>query len=512
MSDVRAIVVGSGFGGAVAALRLGGAGVDTIVLERGRRWKIKDPSRDVTFSTFKNMDRRAEWLNPISKTPLYEGKPIGRYAGVLEVITGKQLTFLVGAGVGGGSLAYGGILIQPPGKFFREAFPEAIDYDEMDRVYFPRVLSVIKTAPIPDDVLDSAYYAGLRVLCDHARKAGFQERASSTDPRDGLVRFPMAVDWDIVRDEIAGRKVPSVIAAEFWLGNNSGGKQTLDRDYLTRAEETGHVKIRPLHQVTAIAEAPGGGYTVSCDNITEEGEVAKRVTLTCDHLFLAAGTLGTTQLLMRARARGGLPRVNQHLGEGFGNDGDMFLIRGELSETTNPHLGGPGAIAVCNYENPIRPTLMMRAPFPRFATDFPKKDAIGSFVFTHNFNRGTFTYDAASDTLDLDFVPEPADAVQHLVDRLNRAAGGKLVSSGSRITGHQLGGACMGAVCDLEGRVAGHPHLYVVDGALLPGSSTCTNPALTIAAIAERCLERIIATDLRSNLTAPSPVARRAAP
>ena len=510
MSDVPAIVVGSGFGGAVAALRLGEAGVDTIVLERGRRWTIRDPTRDDTFSTFKNMDRRAEWMNPISKTPLYEGKPIGKYAGVLEVVAGKQLTLLAGAGVGGGSLAYGGILIQPPGTLFRQVFPEAIDYDEMDRVYFPRVHSVIQTAPIPDDVLDSEYYAGLRVLCEHARKAGFVERASSTDPRDGLVRFPMAVDWDIVRDEVAGRKVPSVIAAEFWLGNNSGGKQTLDRDYLNRAEDTGNVKIHPLHNVTAIAEVPSGGYSVSCDNITEEGEVAKRVTLTCDHLFLAAGTLGTTELLMRARARGGLPRLNEHLGEGFGNDGDMFLIRGELSETTNPHLGGPGAIAVCNYENPIRPTLMMRAPFPRFATDFPNKDAIGTFVFTHNFNRGRFSYHAASDTLDLDFVPEPADAVLHLVERLNRAAGGKLLSSGSRITGHQLGGACMGKVCDLEGRVAGHPHLYVVDGALLPGSSTCTNPALTIAAIAERCLERIIATDLRINLTAP--LAKRAAP
>jgi cholesterol oxidase len=505
LSDVRAIVIGSGFGAAVAALRLGESGVDTIVLERGRRWTIKDPSRDDTFSTFENIDRRAEWMDPVSKTPLYEGKPIGKYAGVLEVIAGKRVTLLAGAGVGGGSLAYGGILIQPPEKFFRQAFPEGIDYDEMDRVYFPRVRSVIETAPIPDDVLNSEYYAGLRVLCDHARKAGFPERASSTDPRDGLVRFPMAVDWDVVRDEIAGRRVASVIAAQFWFGNNSGGKQTLDRDYLQRAEETRHVEIRPLHHVTAIAEAPAGGYQVSCDNITEEGEVVKPVKLTCDHLFLAAGTVGTTHLLLRARAQGGLPRVNEHLGEGFGDDGDMFVIRGELSEMTNPHLGGPGAIAVCNYENPIRPTLMMRAPFPRFAADYPNKDILATFVFTHNFNRGTFTYDAASDTLDLDFVPGPTDAVDHLVERLNLAAGGKVLSSSSAITGHQLGGACMGKVCDLEGRVAGHRHLYVVDGALLPGSSTCTNPALTIAAIAERCVERIIATDLRSHLTAPSP-------
>jgi cholesterol oxidase len=497
MSDARAIIIGSGFGGAVAALRLGEAGVDTLVLERGRRWIINDPTRNDTFSRFENIDRRAEWMNPVSKTPLYDGKPIGKYAGVLQVIPGKNLTLLVGAGVGGGSLTYGGILIQPPGEFFRQAFPLAIDYDEMDRVYYPRVRSVIKTAPIPDDVINSDYYAGLRVLRDHARKAGFEERESSMDPRDGIVRFPMAVDWNIVRDEMACRKVPSVIAAEFWFGNNSGGKQTLDRDYLKSAEATGNVEIRPLHQVTDIAEVPGGGYCVSCEEITEEGDIVERITLTCDHLFLAAGTVGTTQILFRARARGGLSRVNQHLGEGFGNDGDVFLIRGELSEMTNPHLGGPGAIAVCNYQNPIRPTIMMRAPFPRFATDYPNRDIIGTFVFTHNFNRGKFVYDAATDSMELDFVPESDDAALHLAQRLNKAAGGKLLSSSSRITGHQLGGACMDKVCDLDGRVEGHPYLYVVDGALLPGSSTCTNPALTIAAIAERCLERIIATDLK---------------
>ena len=95
-------------GGAVAALRLGEAVVDTVVLERGRRWAITDPTRNTIFSTFKNMDRRAEWMNAVSKTPLYEGKTIGRYAGVLEVIPGKELTLLVGAGIGGGSLAYGG--------------------------------------------------------------------------------------------------------------------------------------------------------------------------------------------------------------------------------------------------------------------------------------------------------------------------------------------------------------------------------------------------------------------
>jgi cholesterol oxidase len=65
----------------------------------------------------------------------------------------------------------------------------------------------------------------------------------------------------------------------------------------------------------------------------------------------------------------------------------------------------------------------------------------------------------------------------------------------SGITGHPLGGAVIGKACDLYGRVKGYQGLYVVDGALIPSSTGCTNPSLTIAAIAERCVERIIADD-----------------
>jgi cholesterol oxidase len=67
----------------------------------------------------------------------------------------------------------------------------------------------------------------------------------------------------------------------------------------------------------------------------------------------------------------------------------------------------------------------------------------------------------------------------------------------SGITAHPLGGACMGQVCDDRGRVDGYAGLYVVDGALMPGSTTCVNPALTIGAIAERAMDHLLAEDIR---------------
>ena len=500
MADFQAIVVGSGYGGAVAALRLGEAGVETLVLERGRRWTIEDPTSNVTFSTFEQGDGRAEWLNGTgtSRTPAYDGHPIEQYTGSLEVLDVSGSPFLAGAGIGGGSLVYGGIVIQPHRELWHMAFPRSVDYDAMDATYVPRVFSVIDASPIPDDVLDSEYFLGTRVLMEQAKKLGFAELESEhAEYRDGFARFRMAVDWDVVRDEIDGKKVPSFIAAEFWYGNNSGAKPPLEVNYVKRAEATGKVRFQTYHQVTDIAQSPDGGYRLSVDVINPFGTVVDQQTLTCERLFLGAGCFGTAKLLLKAKAKGGLPDLSKGLGQGFGNDGDVFLIRANLKESTNPWLGGPGCVAVLNFENPIRPVCMMRAPLPRFRQDFPDGKSIATFVFSNTDKRGTLGYDASTDQLTLDFTPETADAAVHLANRLNESSGGEVVSVSTNITGHQLGGACMGMVCDEFGRVDGYPGLYVVDGALIPGSTTCVNPVLTIAAIAERCLETIVAEDLK---------------
>src|SRR5262249_7127019 len=93
-----------------------------------------------------------------------------------------------------------------------------------------------------------------------------------------------------------------------------------------------------------------------------------------------------------------------------------------------------------------------------------------------------------------------AEAVTSLVKRLNEANGGELEESlvagvTKDFTYHPLGGCVLGQGCDFFGRVKGYAHLYVVDGSLIPGSSACANPSLTIAAIAERNMERILSED-----------------
>ena len=98
------------------------------------------------------------------------------------------------------------------------------------------------------------------------------------------------MDWDVVREEIAGRAVPSAIAGQSFYGLNSGAKRSLDRSYLARAEATGHVDVLPLHHVTAIGRGDGGRYVVTAMSLRDDGSAdgpPRRIA--CKHLFLAAG-------------------------------------------------------------------------------------------------------------------------------------------------------------------------------------------------------------------------------
>ncbi|MEO1134964.1 MAG: GMC family oxidoreductase, partial [Cyanobacteria bacterium J06639_1] len=134
------------------------------------------------------------------------------------------------------------------------------------------------------------------------------------------------------------------------------------------------------------------------------------------------------------------------IGQELGNDGDTFAIRSELAEKTNPHLGGPGAIAILNYENPVYPCIMMRAPLPRFETDYPDLNALGTFIFSMTPHRGSLTYDADSDAMQLNFETDEKakKAAQTLLERMNEANGGEISPVSSQITGHQLGGTRTG--------------------------------------------------------------------
>ncbi len=485
---VEAVVIGSGFGGSVAALRLGQAGIHTVLLERGRRWSITNAQN--TFTTYQNPDGRAAWLSPTT----WDGVPVDIYTGILERKDENGITVLCGSGVGGGSLVYNATLYQPPRELFYRVFPQAISYHEMDKIYYPLVRSMLKPSPIPKDILATKYYESSRLYLQQATTAGLPNYLAD-----------VAVDWNIIREEIQGTKVPSAIVGQDWYGINSGAKNSLDRNYLAQAEQTGYVEILPLHIVTEITEVPGVGYRISSNQINESGETIASKYITCKYLFLGAGSMGTSALLVKAKATGTLPSLNEYIGQGWATDGDGYGIRSGLPPVSTPR-GGPSSAIVQHFDNPIGPVSVV------YGTPWGDAETVLTCLCIGlPAERGSFNYDAATGLVKLTWpfdapgnrkLVESLKFTFNLIDKKNTTTIYKpttnvVIGNGDGGScAHPLGGAVLGKACDLFGRVKGYQGLYVVDGALIPGSTGCTNPALTIAAMSERCIERIIAEDI----------------
>ena len=485
--DVDSLVIGSGFGGAVAALRLTQAGVRTLLLERGRRWPIQADGN--TFSKFEDPDERCAWLTQNTNFP---GAPYKRfprqYVGVLDRIFGNGTSVVVGAGYGGGSLVYGATLAEPPKELFQKVFPAGIDWDEMHGKYFPRARQTIGASPIPDDVLAAPTYASARRFFDDCAKAGVDVRKND-----------VGVDWDRVRAEIAGQAAPSASVGSIVYGTNSGAKNSVDKSYLAQAEKTGLLEVRTQHVVRELGR-DSIGFVVVSDRIDEEGNVVETVTLRAKRVFLAAGSMGTSKLLVRAKAKGTLPNLNEHVGKYWGNNGDYILARNIGIDTLGIQ-GGPPCGMVFDHQNPAGPITLDHGSAstglecqcqPILVMGIA--EPTGSFAWDEALSDVKLTWDPKS----LGTLPDVAKASLGVIT----AAGGGTVMDVVQLLGtytyHPLGGAVLGKACDLAGRVQGYPGLYVVDGALCPGAVGCVNPALTITALAERCMDRIITEDLPS--------------
>jgi cholesterol oxidase len=479
--DVEAVVIGSGFGGAVAALRLGEAGIETVVLERGRRWPITATGN--TFCTIDKPDGRAAWLSntTILPDPLPRS-PIDTYTGVLDRKIGDGVTAYRAAGVGGGSLVYGGITYQPTRELFDQVFRRTLNYDVLDRIYFPRVRSMLQVSSIPDDIFLSEAYLSSRIFEQQATNAGFT-----------TFKPDIAIDWNVVRREIRGKATASIIAGQVYYGTNSGAKNSLDRNYLKKAEATRCVEIQPLHVVTSIESTKRGRYRVFSNQIDERGTIVARKSFACRYLFLAAGSLGTPELLLRAQARGALPNLSRAVGKYWGTNCESTTVLATGSQT-NIHLGSPGVIAVQDLNNPIAPLILetfQAQPLPQGLIS-----VLGQGI---SKPEGYLTYNRTTDSTDL-FWPRNSEdsqrnlqALEHAFGLLNDVNGTFLAAPIDQVnTGHALGGSVIGAVCSKFGEVLGHRNLFVVDGSLIPGSTACANPSLTIAALAEQSMDRFL--------------------
>jgi cholesterol oxidase len=518
-----AVIVGSGFGGGIAACRLAEAGRSVCVLERGRRWAGSD---------FVDRPERAGEL-------LWH--PAANPGGMFDVRLMRDIVVITAAGVGGGSLVYANVQLKAPARVFQsDRWPDAITAETLEPWYRRT-----------EDALDPQLTPAKPAL----RKVQAFAAAGALAGRE-VLPLPIAVHFGEPRTHpfsgVPQQGCDNLARCD--IGCPINARNTVDITYVARAESHG-AEVFPLHEAMRLEppEHPGGSWRVGFRRLDGGGSG----TVEAPIVVLAAGTLGSPRLLLRNRKR--LPGLSPALGTCFSGNGDAlgvaFDARAEgvreahhdvgpvmtsaLDYTEERQLiladgglppGFGGILDVARGVNVIRgwrrALLWVRELLARLGwTDQalrPRELKLREDERQHTPNRDALIFlmfgrDAADGRMRLtpilrrfDIRWSEAGSAQLFAD-LRRTAeelagaadatlfyaleGGPL---GKFMTVHPLGGCPMGddparSVVDDAGAVRGHPGLYVLDGSIVP-TSLGVNPSKTIAALAERGVDRIVSS------------------
>ncbi|MGW8598616.1 GMC oxidoreductase [Streptomyces sp. NPDC055893] len=530
--DYDVLVVGSGFGGSVTALRLTEKGYRVGVLEAGRRFtRATLPKNSWDVKNFL-------WA-----------PALGLY-GIQRIHLLGNVMVLAGAGVGGGSLNYANTLYEPLAPFFDDPqWKDITDWREELSPYYDqakRMLGVrINPTMTPSDVHLKATAQAMGIG-DTFHMAPVGVFFGDGQDGDGTAK---AKPGGEVPDPFFGGAGPSRKACtecgECMTGCRHGAKNTLNENYLHLAEKAG-AAVHPMTSVVAVTEDSRGGYavrTLPSDNRRK----GKGRTFTARKVVIAAGTYGTQTLLHRMKDTGLLPHVSDRLGELTRTNSEGLVgsqttdrryrkkhgkeradftrgvaITSSIHPDENTHIepvrygkgsNSMGALTVLQVPygaNRVRRWLLELVKHPGLAaralsnrrwsertiiglvmqsldnslTTYRKPGGIGKGLLTARQGHG-----APNPTQ----IEAATRAATLLAEEINGFAGsnvGELM--GTPLTAHFLGGCPIGAdaesgVIDPYHRLFGHPGISVVDGAAV-SANLGVNPSLTITAQAERAM------------------------
>ncbi|WP_338790392.1 GMC oxidoreductase [Bernardetia sp. MNP-M8] len=481
----KAIVIGSGYGGAVAALRLTQKNIPTLLIEMGQEWKLT-PKHD-TFCKMITADKRSSWRSSTPHAPITIPFFIKKYAGVLDKEKHPNMDVFLGRGLGGGSLVNGGIAITPDKNYFEKILP-SVNSEEMFDKYFPLANKALRVNTIEADFFEETpYYQFSRIAREDAKKAGYQTKF-----------FPNVYDFEYMKKEAKGEVYKSALNGEVIYGNNAG-KWTLDRTYIAQAQETKNLEIRTLCQVTNIEQLENGHYKILITKLNTKGEPIAQETYTCQYLFLGAGSMGTSKLLMKSKHEGGLSKLNEKVGQEWGSNGNIMTGRNFVNATGRKQSTIP-VLGIDGWNDPENPIFAEIAPLPMNLETWTTL----YLAITQNPERGYFAYNEITKEVQLIWNKNQNDpakqAAKKFIDRMNKANGGirshLLFNNGygDDFCYHPLGGCVLGKATDNYGRIENYKNLYAIDGSLIPGS-VGVNPFVTITALAERNMDYILKED-----------------
>ena len=518
MTDLKnfdVVIIGSGFGGSVAALRLAEKGYSVAVLESGRRFHEKDfPNSSWNLRKFLFFPRLG-------------------CKGIMRVDVFKGLATLSGAGVGGGSLVYANTLIEPNSETFTSGdWPKW--YRELS-TYYPIARQMLGVTPAPQTAPADL------TLRAAAKRLGIEDVKAV----DVAVYFGDETK-DVPDPYFGGEGPPRRGCSQCgrcMIGCATNAKNTLDKNYLYLAEKKG-AKIFPETEAFLIRDEGAGRFTVQTRSPGWGRLIQAPVTFSASKVIVAAGTIGTVRLLLNSKVRyRTLPNISDRLGEGVKTNSEVLTGVSRSDYATNYSTGVAIATSVpLDRETSVEavrypagsdfmgllvgPKVLGKTPLGRlfhFIRQTVANPLMLGLIRPRGFATRGFVLlfmQTSRNGLDLILRPRLGIGPLKLTTRIHASTrppatlpvatafteavakemGGRPASYvteliGMSFTAHILGGCKFGAsasdgVIDDNHEVFGHPGLFVVGGAAVP-ANLGANPSLTIAAMAERMAAKL---------------------
>ncbi|MCW2840414.1 MAG: cholesterol oxidase [Aeromicrobium sp.] len=511
--DHDVLIIGSGFGGSVSALRLTEKGYRVAVLEAGKRF------RDEDFAKSSWRLRKFLWL-----------PQLGCY-GIQRIDKLKDVLILSGAGVGGGSLVYANTLYEPLDPFYRDpAWGHITDWRAELAPYYDQAKRMLGVAVYPyvspaDEIVKRvAERMGVGGTFHHTPVGVFFGEPGET-----------------VADPFFGGVGPDRSAClncgECMTGCRHNAKNTLVKNYLHLAESAG-AEVHPMTTVVAVRPRAGGGYEVETRRTDKRFRPHR--TVTAEQVIFSASTMGTQKLLHRMRDAGHLPHVSDRLGLLTRTNSEALL--GSIADTDDVDYSEGVAITSSFHPDEfthIEPTRygkrsnamsLMQTVLTDGSTDTPRwrvwikemwkqkrnllklydlrhwseRTIIALVMQTHDNSITTYTKRGLTGRRRLTSrqghgAPNPAfiepghRAVQLMAEEMGGTPGGTIGEPFNvPLTAHFMGGCAIGdssetGVVDPYQRLYGHPGLHVADGSTIT-ANLGVNPSLTITAQTERAM------------------------
>jgi len=384
--DFEAVVIGSGFGGAILSCRLGKSFPGKVlVLERGKRYPMGSFPRSIKgFS-------EALWNLPNETIKRPNDAENSETHGLFDVRDFRHMDTITAAGLGGGSLIYANVFMLPPAEA-TESWPLSCQRETLIP-YFKVAKQVLGARPIPDMTEPGRYIARTRQFQRFAKEMGRDSELTDIMVFFGNDFFRPLPIGQQDKNHHGALQTSCTYCGECDVGCNTHSKNTLDLNYLHVAENkyqadirTEHIadRVVPLDQAGAEDSTQNGehGYRVFFRDLTSEERPEQSVD--CRRVIVSAGALGSTEFLLRCKqTHQTLPNISAALGHKFSANGDFLAVAVDGAEDSSPNYG-PVITQRTDFNlfkdfDPDRAFILEDAAYPSFLTWFVSASRPGIF-------------------------------------------------------------------------------------------------------------------------------------